>query len=164
MKFAKLALSIALTAASYGVAGAQVSPFVSSQVDATARSCSDMASATAGLPAARAKAIAIAALEPCYDALRNLDSFEATNGATLTPDERNYFYYVGGNIIWITAGLEAMKSDNQLTEAICVQVQAAEAAWGNVRVAEASPIMTEMRTSTLRRMLLPACQAALGGN
>lgn len=158
MKFAKISLSLILAAASFGIANAQVSSFVSSQIDATARSCSDLAGATAGLPQARAKALAIAALEPCYDALRNLDSFETSNGASLTLDERNYFYYVGGNIIWITAGLEALKNDGRLNENICLQARLASSSWSNVRVPAGSPVDIEMQNNQIRQMLISGCQ------
>lgn len=160
MKIAKLLVTLSMLAALPITAAAQISPFVSAQVDAAARPCSDLAGASAGLPEARAKAIAIAALEPCYEALKTLDAFERANGAGLTSEELNYFYYVGGNIIWITAASETMRNDGRLNAAICQQVIAAETSWGNVKVPAGTQIDIEMRTSDIRRMLLPACRQA----
>lgn len=160
MKTAKIIVTLSMLAALPMTAAAQISPFVSAQVDAAARPCSDMAGASAGLPEARAKAVATAALEPCYEALKKLDTFEKVNGAGMTADERNYFYYVGGNVIWMTAGSETMKNNGQLNAAICNQVIAAETAWRNVKVPSGTQIDIEMRTSDLRRMLLPACTNA----
>jgi len=160
MKTAKLCVTLSMLLALPAMASAQISPYVSAQVDAAARPCSDLAGASAGLPEARARAIAMAALGPCYEALKTLDMFEKVNGAGMTPDERNYFYYVGGNVIWITAASEVMKNNGRLSVGICEQVKAAEASWGNVRVPENSEIDIEMQTNDLRRMLLPACTQA----
>lgn len=160
MKTAKIFISLAMLTAIYGTASAQISPFVSAQVDAAAKPCADIAGASAGLPEAQAKAVAIAALEPCYEALQTLDAFEKSNGAGLTAEERNYFYYVGGNVIWMTAASETMKNDGFVTQAICNQVQSAEVVWGNVKVTPGSQVDIDMRTNALRGMLGPVCQAA----
>lgn len=157
MKTAKLLVTFSMLILTSGVATAQVSPFVSAQVDAAARPCADIAGASAGLPEARAKAVATAALEPCYEALRKLDQFERTNGQGMTPDEKNYFYFVGGNVIWMTAASETMKNDGRVNQTICGQVRAAEAAWGNVNVPSGTEVDIEMRTNDLRRMLVPVC-------
>ena len=162
MKTLKTLVALSMLAAFHSTATAQISPFVSAQVDAAARPCGDLASASAGLPEAQAKAVAIAALGPCYEALQTLDAFEKQNTNGLTAEERNYLYYIGGNVIWMTAASETMKNDGLLTPAICEQVKSAEAAWGNVTVPQGSQIHNEMLTNDLRRMLLPACQAALG--
>jgi len=158
MKTAKIVATLSLLTALPFTAVAQVSPFVSAQVDAAAKPCSDLAGASAGLPEAQAKAVATAALGPCYEALKSLDSFEQANGAGMSADELNYFYYVGGNVIWMTAASEVIKNNGQLNEAICGQVNAAESAWGNVEVPLGSQIDIKMRTDTLRAMLLPSCQ------
>lgn len=157
MKLFKALISLSVLGALHGVASAQISPFVTAQVEAAARPCGDLAGATAGLPEAQARAVAIAALTPCYEALKALDVFEQANGRGLTPEELNYFYYVGGNVIWMTAASETMKNNGQLNAAICEQVKAAEGAWSNVSVSSGTEIDIEMRTNELRRMLSPAC-------
>ncbi|WP_154813605.1 hypothetical protein [Hellea balneolensis] len=141
---------------------AQISPNVGTQIQNVTKRCTDSASLVMGQDEVTAKALAEAALPKCYDALRALDQFEKTNGAALSADERNYFYYMGGNIIWLTAGSEVMKNNGNLTPQICQQVIAAESAWGNVRVAEGTDVDVSMRTHDLRRMLVPVCQVALG--
>ena len=157
MKYLKALLTLSVLAAIHGPVSAQVSPFVEAQVDAAVQPCAELAGASAGLPEAQAKAVATAALGPCYDALKALDAFERNNGTGLTPEERNYFYFAGGNVIWMTAASETMKNDGRLNAGICDQVKAAEAAWSNVSVPLGSIIDNEMRTNALRRMLLPAC-------
>lgn len=157
MKHLKALITISVLAAFQSPASAQVSPFVTAQVDAAVTPCAEMAGATAGLPEAQAKAVAIAALGPCYDALKALDTFERNNGLGMTPEERNYFYYSGGNVIWMTAGSETMKNDGRLNATICQQVRAAEGAWSNVNVPSGSTVANDMRTNELRRMLSPAC-------
>ena len=160
MKISNVLVTLSVLAALPFTAAAQVSPFVSAQVDDAARPCLDLAGASAGLPEAQAKAVATAALGPCYDALRALDAFEKANSGGLSAEELNYLYYVGGNVIFITAGSEVMKNNGQLNAAICNQVIAAESAWGNVKVPLGSQIDVQMRTNTLRAMLLPSCQRA----
>ena len=64
----------------------------------------------------------------------------------------------------MTAASEAIANDGQLNASICVQVKAAEAVWSNVRVPSGSEIDMDMKTNDLRRMMLPVCQADLGGN
>ncbi|MEP3892101.1 MAG: hypothetical protein ABJN69_16710 [Hellea sp.] len=157
MKHLKALVTISVLAALHGTVSAQVSPFVAAQVDAAVRPCADLAGATAGLPEAQAKAVAIAALTPCYEALQSLDAFERNNGSGMTPEERNYFYFAGGNVIWMTAASETMKNDGRLNAPICEQVRAAEAAWSNVDVPAGTSVDIDMRTNDLRRMLLPAC-------
>lgn len=157
MKTAKIFMCLAILTASYGTASAQISPYVSAQIDATARPCADLAGATAGLPDVQAKAVATAALGPCYDALKALDAFEKTNGSGMSSEELNYFYYVGGNVIWMTAASETMKNDGRVNQAICNQVKAAETAWSNVNVAAGTQVDIEMRTNDLRKMLVPVC-------
>jgi len=158
MKTAKLFISLATLSASYGFASAQISPFVAAQVDAAAKPCTDVAQATAGLPEEQARAVATAALAPCYEALKTLDAFEKANVQGMTPEERSYFYYIGGNLIWITAGSETLKNGGYVNPAICTQVRAGEAAWANVNVSSGTQVDIEMRTNALRTMLLPACQ------
>lgn len=158
IKTAKIFATLSILTALPMVAAAQVSPFVSAQVDAAARPCLDLASASAGLPEAQARAVATAALGPCYEALQALDAFEKANGPGMSAEELNYFYYTGGNVIFITAASEAMKNNGQLNSAICGQVIAGEAAWGNVKVPLGTEVDIAMRTNTLRAMLLPACQ------
>jgi len=119
MNIAKILVSLSILAALPINAMAQIPPFVSAQVDAAARPCSDLEGASAGLPEAQAKAVATAALGPCYEALKTLDAFEKTNGAGMSAEELNYFYYVGGNVIWMTAASEVMKNNGQLNTAIC---------------------------------------------
>jgi len=92
--------------------------------------------------------------------LNALDAFEKANGAGMSTEELNYLYYVGGNVIWMTAASETMKNNGQLNQAICNQVLAAESAWSNVKVPTGSQVDIEMRTNTLRAMLLPTCQLA----
>jgi len=145
-------------------AQAQISPFVGSQIETATKSCTSRTALVSGQNEATAKSLAISALPSCYDALRALDQFEKSNSQGMTADERNYFYFMGGNIIWLTAGSEVMKNDGNLTAQICQQVMAAESAWSNVRVASGTDVDISMRTHDLRRMLVPACQAALGGN
>ena len=157
MKHLLALITLSALAALHGPASAQISPFVEAQVDAAVQPCAELAGATAGLPEAQAKAVATAALGPCYDALKALDAFERNNGAGLTSEERNYFYFAGGNVIWMTAGSETMKNDGRLNVGICDQVKAAEAAWSNVNVPAGSSVDIDMRTNQLRRMLLPAC-------
>ena len=157
---AKLLTALSMLTLFAAPATAQVSPFVSAQVDAAAKPCIDINSAMTGLQGAQAKAIANAALNPCYEALITLDNFEKTNGAGLTPDEANYFYYVGGNLIWMTATAETIKNNGQLNPSICFQVKAAETAWGNVAVPTGSAVDLDMRNSQLRSLLLPACLKA----
>jgi hypothetical protein len=89
-----------------------------------------------------------------------LDAFEKANGAGMSPDELNYFYFTGGNVIFITAASETMKNNGRLNGAICQQVLAAESAWGNVKVPLGGDVDIQMRTNRLRAMLLPSCQAA----
>lgn len=158
MKTVKILVTLTMMTAMPELAMAQISPFVSAQVDSAARPCADLARASAGLPEARAKAVATAALEPCYEALRKLDAFEKANRAGMTGEELNYFYYVGGNVIWMTAASETMKNNGRVNVSICEQVKAAEAAWTNVKVPSGTQIDIEMRTNDLRRMLLPVCQ------
>ena len=85
-------------------AQAQVSPFVGAQIEAATKSCTQKTALLSGQNAATAKSLAIAALPDCYNALRSLDQFEKSNGQGLTADERNYFYYMGGNIVWLCDG------------------------------------------------------------
>ena len=139
------------------MAMAQVSPFVSAQVDAAAKPCADVAGAAAGQSDESAKAIATAALQPCYAALQALDTFEKENGEGLTAEERNYFYYIGGNVIWMTAAAETMKNDGVVTEAVCQQAVSAEQAWGNVRIDKSSQLYNDMLNNAIRGMLLPIC-------
>ena len=160
MKTTKALVTLSVLAALPFTGAAQVSPFVNAQVDAAARPCLDLAGASAGLPEAQAKAVATAALGPCYEALKTLDAFEKANGAGMSTEELNYFYFVGGNVIFITAASEVMKNNGQLNAAICNQVVAAESAWGNVKVPLGSQVDIQMRTNTLRAMLLPSCQQA----
>lgn len=143
---------------------AQISPTVGIQIQNAMKPCTDSASLVMGQNDITAKALAEAALPKCYNTLRALDQFEKTNGAALSAEERNYFYYMGGNIIWLTAGSEVMKNNGNLSPQICQQVIAAESAWGNVQVVSGSDVDINMRTHDLRRMLTPACQAALGQN
>jgi len=157
MKTVKAITALSLFTALSGVATAQISPFIATQVDAAAKPCSDLAGATAGLPDDSAKAVAIAALVPCYEALQTLDAFEKSNGAGMTAEERNYFYYVGGSVIWMTAAAEAMKNNGLVNEAICLQASAAESAWGNVDVPEGTQIDIEMRTDSVRALMISAC-------
>ena len=157
MKTAKKIFILSIFAALPITAMAQVSPFVSAQVDAAARPCSDLAGATAGLPDEQAKAVATAALGPCYDALKTLDAFEKENSTGMSADERNYLYFVGGNVIWLTAASETMKNNGQVNLAICGQVKAAEAAWANVSVPAGSQVDIRMQSSDLRRLLVPVC-------
>jgi len=157
MKTAQLLLTVSVLASMPSLAMAQVSPFVSAQVDAAVKPCADLASVTAGLTEETAKTVATAALGPCYEALKTLNAFEETNGVGMSPDERNYFYYNGGTVIWMTAASEAIKNDGRLNANICQQVKAAEAAWGNVNVPMGTQIDIDMRTNELRRMMLPAC-------
>ena len=84
MKTVKAIITISMLAAFSGTATAQISPFVSAQVDSAAKPCADIAGATAGLPEAQAKSVATAALGPCYEALKALHNFEATNISGLT--------------------------------------------------------------------------------
>ena len=142
------------------MAMAQVSPFVSAQVDAAAKPCADVAGAAAGQSDESAKAIATAALQPCYAALQALDTFEKENGEGLTAEERNYFYYIGGNVIWMTAAAETMKNDGVVTEAVCQQAVSAEQAWGNVRIDKSSQLYNDMLNNAIRGMLLPICTQA----
>ena len=158
MKTAKIFVSLAMVMASYGAVSAQISPYVGAQVEAAAKPCLDLAGAGAGLPDAQAKAVATASLGPCYDALKALDAFEKTNGPSLGPDEINYLYYLGGNVIWITAASEVIKNNGQLNADICVKVGAAERTWSNVKVPLGTQVDIEMRTNTIRAMLLPSCQ------
>jgi len=160
MKTAKIFVSLSILAAMPISAAAQISPFVSAQVEAASRPCSDLAGASAGLPDEQAKAVATAALGPCYDGLRALDAFEKANSAGMSAEELNYLYYVGGNVIWLTAASETMKNNGQLNASICTQVLAAESAWQKVKVPTGTQVDIEMRTNTLRAMLLPACQQA----
>ena len=160
MKTAKIFLNLAMVMGAYGPVSAQISPFVSAQVDTAAKPCLDLAGASAGLPDAQAKAVATASLGPCNDALRALDAFEKTNGPGLSPEEINYFYYIGGNVIWISAAAEVIKNNGQLNADICTQVASAESAWGNVNVPLGTQVDIQMRTNTIRAMLLPPCQQA----
>lgn len=160
MKPTKAFIMIAILTALPFTAMGQISSVIAEQVDAASRLCLDLAGASSGLPEAQAKAVATAALGPCYEALNALDAFEKANGANMSTEELNYFYYAGGNVIWITAASEVMKNNGQLNTAICGKVIAAETAWGNVRVPLGTKIDIEMRTNTLRAMLLPACQQA----
>jgi hypothetical protein len=160
MKTTKILLSYAVVMALPVVATAQISSFVTAQVDAAAKPCGDVAGAAAGQSEESAKAIATAALQPCYAALKTLDTFEKENSAGMTPEERNYFYYVGGNVIWMTAASETMKNDGGVTPAVCQQVAAAEQAWGNVNIDQSSEVYQEMLNNPLRAMLLPVCRQA----
>lgn len=157
MKTVKILVTFLVLAALPVVVNAQISSFVSTQIDTAARPCEDLAGASAGLPEEGAKAVAIAALKPCYEALKTLDAFEKANGADMTRDELNYFYYIGGNVIWMTAASETMKNNGHLNAAICEQVKAAEVAWKNVEVPSGTQIDIDMRTNELRRMMLPEC-------
>ena len=157
MKTAKI-FAISAVAMSLPVTAlAQMSPFVSAQVDAAAKPCADVAGAAAGQSEESAKSIATAALQPCYAALKSLDAFEKANSAGMTDEELNYFYFVGGSVIWMTAAAETMKNDGELNSAICQQALSAEQAWGNVRVQTGTKVHNEMLTNPIRRMLLPAC-------
>jgi len=159
MKTAKICVTLSFLAVLPFTAMAQQAPsVVNTQVNAAAQPCLDLAGASAGLPEAQAKAVGIAALGPCYEALTTLDAFEKENRANMSIPELNYLYYVGGRVIWITAASEVMKNNGQLNTNICTQVAAAESAWGNVNVRLGSTVDIAMRTDTLRAMLLPSCQ------
>lgn len=157
MKLVKLSLSLVLSAAFLGSAMAQVAVELSAEIDALAKPCADIAGAAAGLPDDQAKAVATAALPTCYEALSALDKFEKEKGSLLSSEESNYFYYVGGTVIWLTAGSEAMKNNGQMTASICSQVRSAETVWGNVKVQPGGSLDTEMRNNQLRSLMLPVC-------
>lgn len=157
MKFAKISLSLILAASSFGTANSQLSPTISAEIDALAKPCSDIAGAAAGLPEEQAKSIAIAALPSCYQALSGLDKIEREKLATMSNDDRNYLYYVGGSVIWMTAASESMKNNGMLSNSICQLVKSAETIWGNVIVQPGSEVHNAMLTNQLRNMMLPAC-------
>lgn len=157
MKLVKLSLSLVLSAAFFGPAMAQVRVEMTSEIDALAKPCADIAGAASGLPDDQAKAIATAALPTCYEALNALDRFEKEKGPLLSSDESNYFYYVGGTVIWLTAGSEAIKNNGQMTASICNQVKLAETVWGSVKVQPGGSLDTEMRNNQLRSLMLPVC-------
>ena len=164
MKTAKIMAALSVLAAFNGTANAQVSPFVSAQIDAAVKPCSDVAGATAGLPDAQAKTIATAALPVCYNALNTLDEFERTNGAGLSAEERNYFYFVGGMTIWMTAASETIRNDGRVSLAICNQVKSAETAWGNIDAPFNSQLVVDMQNNDIRKMLVPVCNSAAAAN
>jgi len=157
MRLVKIIAACAIVLMPLSVASAQITPSLKTQVDAAAQPCGDVAGAAAGQSEAVAKSIAIAALQPCYTALKTLDTFEKENSAGMSGEERNYFYYVGGNVIWMTAASETMKNDGRVTPAICQQVLSAEQAWGNVNISRDTELYREMLNNSLRTMLLPAC-------
>lgn len=164
MKTAKIIAALSIITALPILAAAQVSPFVTAQVDAAAKPCSDLAGASAGLPEAQAKAVAIAAVETCSEAVKTLVEFEKINGSGLSLDESNHLYYVVGNLIWMTAGSEAIKNNGQVNRLICHQADAAERAWEKVEVPLGSDVDIEMRMNTLRAMLSPVCEQARKAN
>lgn len=157
MKFAKISLSLILAASSFGTANAQLSPTISAEIDALAKPCSDIAGATAGLPEDQAKTLAITALPSCYAALKGLDAIEREKLSTMSNDDRNYLYYVGGSVIWMTAASESMKNNGMLSNSICQLVKSAETTWGNVIIQPGSEVHNAMLTNQLRNMMLPAC-------
>lgn len=160
MKISNVLVTLSVLTALPFTAATQVSPFVSAQVDSAARPCTELAGASAGLPEAQAKAVASAAIDPCIAAVKALVVFQNANSSDMNADELNYFYYVAGNVIWITAASETVKNNGQLNTLICQQVAAAERAWDKVEVPLGSQIDIEMRTNTLRAMLSPSCQQA----
>ena len=140
-------------------ASGQISPFVEAQVQATVSPCADGMAKVNGLSDEDAKPVAVAALPVCYDALRKLDEIEKLNLPGMNPDERNHFYYEGGNIIWLTAGGEVMRNDGNVNRNICQLAQIAENTWMNVKMDPSEPLIQQMLQSPLRNMIIPACQA-----
>jgi hypothetical protein len=156
----KLIISLS-SAALFGFsasAAAQLSPFVEAQIQAAVTPCSDEIAKVNGATEEVGTAAVVTALPLCYAALAKLDDFEKENAEGLTPIELSYFYYMGGNTIWLTAGAEAFRNKGIITIGICTQVNAAETAWGNVRVEPDSEIDIQMKTNQLRQILLPVCQ------
>ncbi len=139
-------------------ATAQLSPFVEAQIQAAVLPCSDEIAKVNGATEEMGMAAVATALPLCYAALAKLDAFEKENAEGLTPIELSYFYYMGGNTIWLTAGAETLRNKGIVTAGICTQVNAAEIAWGNVRIEADSEIDVQMKTNQLRQILLPVCQ------
>ena len=155
-----ISLSSALLFGFSAAATAQLSPFVEAQIQAAVSPCSDEVAKVNGAAEEVDQAAVATALPLCYAALTKLDAFEKENAEGLTPIELSYFYYMGGNTIWLTAGAETLRNKGIVTAGVCTQVNAAEAAWGNVRAAADSEIDVQMKANQLRQILLPVCQAA----
>lgn len=159
MKTAKIITALSVIAAFNGVATAQSSNHFNAQMDAVAKPCGDVTGATSGLPEAQAKAVATAALPVCYNALKTLEEYDRNNGHTLSAEARNYFNYIGGKVILMTAASETLRNNGQVNHAICGQVNAAESIWATINAPFNSQLVVDMQNNQLRKMLAPVCNA-----
>jgi len=137
----------------------QIQPILKIEITKAMEGCINVSAKIDGRDPVIDKTLATAALPQCYESLQRLDTIGKQYDAVMTPMDKNYFFYEAGNAVWLVAGNETLKNNNNITPTICALVYDAEAVWGQIRVVQGSPVLAEMQNNVLRSVLLPACQA-----
>lgn len=155
---AKAILVIATFAVAFPSIG-NSSPYVEAQIDAAVAPCLSNSSILSETNKTILLQNAVALLDPCYNSLIALDKFEKAN-LNITPSERNYMFFKGGYVIWITAAAEVIRNNSNVNAQICNQVKIADTLWSNVSVPSGHRVEQEINNYALRPMLVPICNEA----
>ena len=158
----KLKSSAILLCAIFSLAftvSAHSAPFIEAQIDAATAPCLSNSSVLGESDETNVTQNAIELLDPCYNSLLELDKFEKAN-PNITPSERNYLFFKGGYVIWITSAAEIIRNNNNVNAHICNQVLIADAMWSRVSVPPGHAVEVEINNYPLRPMLVPVCQKA----
>jgi len=137
----------------------QIQPILKSEVNRAMEGCINISAKIDGSDPIIDKTLAEAALPQCYESLTRMDIIGKQYDAMMTVTDKNYFFYEAGNAVWLVAGNETLKNNNNITPSICGLVYNAESVWGQIRVVEGSPVIANMQNNILRNVLLPSCRA-----
>lgn len=157
LKSSALLLSVIFSLAS--TITAHAAPFIEAQIDAATAPCLSNSSVLGETDETKLLQNAVGLLDPCYNSLLELDKFEKAN-PNITPSERNYLFFKGGYVIWITSAAEVIRNNNNVNAHICNQVLIADSMWSRVSVPQGHPVEVEIKNYQLRPMLVPVCQKA----